>query len=143
MIEVPFCSEEEWREAYDLTQKYAPTQTLGWRRLYFPPDHFLGGAAVYDRLGDKLNVILSAARWVNDPVRDRVWLHVSMAFKNKLPSYQDMCDCKRIFVGPERQAMEIFAKESRHVNIHKNARHLWSCVEGTDLLPDFGRFGSI
>jgi hypothetical protein len=136
---IPECSEEQFREELLLTEKYRPaTVPLGWRKLPHPMV-----MNYYERIGDKLAVIVSACKWPGDPQPDRVWLHVSMSRKNKLPTYQDMAEVKELFVGKERKALQIFAEESQHVNIHPYCLHLWCLVEGDDGLPDFGAYGSI
>lgn len=64
------------------------------------------------------------------------WLHVSVAHPNRLPTYDEVCQVKDLFIGEERTAYHLFPKRSKHVNIHPNCLHLWSCLEG-DVTPDF------
>lgn len=66
----------------------------------------------------------------------RTWLHVSLSRRSRLPSYEDMALVKRIFIGDDKTAYQIFAKKSQHVNIHKFCLHLWHCKDG-DVTPDF------
>jgi hypothetical protein len=118
----------------DETAKALPTVLpVGWRRVrqslfaYRWPDSERG-----------LSVVLSVER-CDDKKR---WLHVSVASPTRMPSYRELCDVKRIFMGPQSKAIEVFAPESEHVNIHPNCRHLWSCLDG-DVLPDFRREGGL
>lgn len=51
---------------------------------------------------------------------------------------------KRLFVGPDHRAIQVFAEESKHININPFVLHLWSVVAGGSLgLPDFGAHGVI
>lgn len=70
------------------------------------------------------------------------WLHVSLSYRLRLPTYGDMIEVKRIFVGDEREAYQIFPRRERHVSIHDYCLHLWCCLDA-QLLPDFGRYGTI
>jgi hypothetical protein len=70
------------------------------------------------------------------------WLHVSMSRPDELPSYNDMCMVKEIFIGANKKAMQIFAPASEHVNISQFVLHLWHCIDG-DGLPDFRRAGQL
>ncbi|KAA0888792.1 DUF7694 domain-containing protein [Oryzomonas rubra] len=120
-----------------LTAKYVPDVPLGWDAM---ANRVLPGARAFRRKGDKLYVLFTASHWPGD---DRIWIHVSASFPNKTPSYQDMAEVKRLFVGEDRKAMHIFPARQYHVNIHEHCLHLFSCVEGDDGLPEFGAFGSI
>lgn len=64
------------------------------------------------------------------------WLHVSMSFANRIPTYQEMKFVKNIFVGEDKKAIQIFPPESEHVNINSCCLHLWHCLND-DTLPDF------
>lgn len=70
------------------------------------------------------------------------WLHASMSRRARLPSYEDMCLVKDVFVGRERLALQVFARSSQHVNINPFVLHLWSCLDG-DPVPDFRHEGQI
>lgn len=72
----------------------------------------------------------------------QVWLHVSASKANAMPSYNDLCAIKDLFVGAERKAIEIHAPRSKHVNINPHVRHLWCRLDG-DALPEFSVAGSI
>jgi hypothetical protein len=72
---------------------------------------------------------------------NKLWLHVSIS-GNKMPSYDDLCLAKKIFIGDNRDAIQIFPKIENHVNHHHCCLHLWSCLEGHPL-PEFSNFGTI
>lgn len=64
------------------------------------------------------------------------WYHVSLSRKSRLPSYDDMKVVKDHFIGKHNHAIQVFAPESEHVNLHSYCLHLWHCLEGSPL-PDF------
>jgi len=66
------------------------------------------------------------------------WLHVSMSFPDKLPTYEHMKSVKNVFIGRKNKAIQVFAPEDEHVNIHSFVLHLWAPVD-RDPLPDFRR----
>lgn len=72
----------------------------------------------------------------------RVWLHVSVSRRDRVPSYDDLVRVKELFVGKERKAIQVFAPASEHVNVAENCLHLWCCIDG-DGLPDFRKDGEI
>jgi hypothetical protein len=67
---------------------------------------------------------------------EKRWLHVSMSRRDRMPSYDEMCEVKRLFIGEDTQAIQLFPRKSEHVNLHPNCLHLWACLDG-DGLPDF------
>lgn len=89
-----------------------------------------GEAWVNKSLG--LVVISSMAKELDG----KFWQHVSLSRKSKVPSYDDMCLVKKLFIGEDKKAIQIFAQKSDHVNIHPYCLHLWHCIDG-DSLPDF------
>jgi hypothetical protein len=46
---------------------------------------------------------------------------------------------KRIFLGRERQALQVLPRESEYVNVNPHVLHLWSALDRPDWLPDFTR----
>lgn len=69
---------------------------------------------------------------------DRLWLHVSVSRRERLPSWEEINEVKDIFVGKDRKAVMVFPPEDEKVNIHPYCMHLFSCVS-EDILPDFTR----
>lgn len=121
---------EPWMEALfaDVSQilfAHAPLENLPFRYVG------IGEAA-------GLLVICTAAREADG----KRWMHVSMSRRKRLPSYDDMCLVKDVFVGRERMALQVFARKSQHVNINPYVLHLWSCLDG-DPTPDFRHAGQI
>lgn len=134
-------SEAEWREAKRRTDEWVAGlgDLPGWcevsARVQGTP---MEGQRCFEHL-DGRTVIVSVG-----PHDGRWWLHVSMSRRKYIPSYSDLADVKRVFVGEDRQAVQVFPRRERHVNIHPYALHLWACLEPDgDGLPDFGREGTI
>jgi len=138
---MPEVSKEEYLRVVALTRQYAPVVLpRGWNQLMgvSVADPFAGGIAVYLH-NTGLKVLFSA-----DPLSDpgKIWLHVSLSQKRRVPTYEEMTTVKKIFIGPTRQAVQIFPPEDEHINIHPYCLHLWSCLDG-DGLPKFGKAGTI
>lgn len=58
------------------------------------------------------------------------WEHVSIRlFKNKIPTWDDMCEVKDIFWDDEEQVVQMHPRKSQYVNI-TDAFHLWRPASG-------------
>jgi hypothetical protein len=68
------------------------------------------------------------------------WIHLSIASPDRLPTYEDLCWLKRMFLGEEAKAVMVFPPKSVHVNLHARALHLFSCLDLPDPLPEFSGF---
>lgn len=112
----------------------SPSLPPGWTRSDMHETS--NGAGWRSKSG--LGVILSGAVELDD----RRWVHVSVSRRDRVPSYEDLALVKRIFVGRERRAVQLFVPESEHVNLHRYCLHLWHCVDG-DGLPDFRAGGQV
>jgi hypothetical protein len=138
-MKIPRITKAQYEEQLALTLKYAPVSLpTGWALINLPPGHPLEGLRVYARKGG-LKVLFSVDNLHGD---GKTWIHVSMSKEFHLPTYDDMCSVKSIFIGDDRQALQIFPKKSEWINIHPFTLHLWCCVEG-DNLPAFGKEGTI
>ncbi len=106
-----------------------------------PQDFFEGGIRVILTERDAAigAVIVSTHQEDDGPS----WIHASISFKERIPSYTDLIMIKEGVFGDDREAYQIFPKSSRHINIHPHALHLWGRVDGKRVLPDFDRFGTI
>lgn len=67
----------------------------------------------------------------------RWWHHVSMSRAKRMPTYDDMTRVKKLFLGGDAWAVQVFPKASEHVNIHPYCLHLFSTTD--PVLPDFTR----
>lgn len=70
----------------------------------------------------------------------RRWIHLSVAGRDRLPTWDELVEVRDALFGRETQAIQVLAPSSRHVNIHPFCLHLWIGVDG-DGLPDFTRGG--
>jgi hypothetical protein len=93
-----------------------------------------GYDGVWDNMSMGMRVIYSLARYRNDNFR--LWVHLSISHRVRIPYYDDLVYLKRNWLGDEVNAIMVLPKESEHVNIHPRCLHLFHCVSG-DGLPDF------
>lgn len=131
---------DEWKEGVERTTSEWTKVRLppGWREFEIPVDHPLFGGSKA-AVNGKSSVMFSAGEFDG-----RWWLHVSIAHPERIPSYMELVEAKRIFVGKDRQAFQLFTAEGDHVNIHPRCLHLWCSLEPDgDGLPNFGREGTI
>jgi hypothetical protein len=70
------------------------------------------------------------------------WLHASISWADVMPGYDDMVMLHKA-VWPAGYAYQVFAPPTQHVNIHSYALHLWGLADGSPILPEFGKFGTI
>lgn len=141
-VTVPLVSEERWLEEANRTEEEWKKVVLppGWRAPTTPGIPGMPGMeALRDAVNGKSAVFFSAGRHDG-----RWWLHVSLSHPDKMPSYMDLAEVKRIFIGEEREAVQVFPPASEHISFHDRCLHLWSCLEPDGSgLPKFGREGSI
>lgn len=97
-----------------------------------------GAKYVYRGMHGYHTVIVSAAVELDG----REWLHVSVATPSKLPSWDLLKFVKEIFIGRNRQAIQVIPGEAKYVNIHPNCLHLFACLSESDPVPDFTRGGT-
>lgn len=110
----------------------------GWREIDQSPLPLVTLDARCFRSHDGIAVIVSADAFSDGST----WLHVSASRQRYVPTYADLTRVKRVFVGRDREAVQKFADEREHVNIHPNTLHLWSRLDGP-ATPDFRMFDSI
>ncbi|MFD8496297.1 hypothetical protein [Amycolatopsis sp. NPDC059657] len=70
------------------------------------------------------------------------WIHASMSRANGVPSYEDL-KLLHSAVWPDGNAYQCFVPPDDHINIHERALHLWGRADGTRVLPNFGKGGTI
>jgi len=128
-----------WESSREVTESYLCTRRIpsNWRAIDITSYSEEMFAFVRS---DSFKILLSI-EWQNtDP--ETKWLHVSMSFEAKLPTYQDMKIVKSVFIGEDRTAFQIFPPIDQHINMHENTLHLFSCLT-KDIFPDFRRDGGI
>ncbi|TMD08315.1 MAG: hypothetical protein E6J01_04030 [Chloroflexi bacterium] len=128
----------EWQESKRRTDEWVANLGALWGWLEQPVHPMLEGQRAFLHRDGRLvvvNIGQHDGRW---------WLHVSVSRAKYIPSYEDLSDVKREFVGNRMQAVQVFARVERHVNIHPHCLHLWASLEPEgDGLPDFGKEGTI
>lgn len=131
-------SEGIYERARAIWESYAPSANdvaecqrralpAGWSVIQYSQD---GGAYQNKSLG--LWVVSTVLKYDDG----KTWQHVSVSRMRRIPSYEDVALAKRIFIGAEKKAIQVFPPQAQHVNIHPYVLHLWHCVDG-DTLPDF------
>ena len=117
-------------EAWEILGRYVPEKLPpGWQSEHVGDD---GASYRNHRTGQV--VIISVSREADG----RRWIHVSTSFATRVPTYAELAEVKRLWIGDDRRAMQLFVERARHVNLHPHTLHLWHCVDG-DGLPDFTR----
>ena len=53
------------------------------------------------------------------------WDHVSMSYKDRVPTWDEMCKLKDLFFLPEETCVEYHPAKSQYVNIHPYCLHIW------------------
>lgn len=115
-------------ETAEILPRVLPT---GWIR--HPPPN----ASAFDHPSQGLRAIVTVER-----IDGKRWIHLSVSRRRRIPSWDDLACCKRLFMGAERKAIQIIPPESEHVNICEYCLHLWAGLDG-DQLPDFRREGAL
>lgn len=66
------------------------------------------------------------------------WDHVSVSFSNRMPTWDEMAEVKRMFFRPDEVVMQIHPAEDTYVNYHKFCLHLWrpQSHQGTSNAPE-------
>jgi len=54
------------------------------------------------------------------------WKHVSVSRRDRLPSWEDLVLVKELFIGPEREALQLLPKRSEHINLARHYLHIWA-----------------
>jgi hypothetical protein len=62
------------------------------------------------------------------------WIHVSMSYPNRLPTWEDLKAVKNLFIGKKKLAVQILPQEDDYLNFHPFTLHLYARVDG-DTLP--------
>ncbi len=64
------------------------------------------------------------------------WDHVSVSYRNRCPTWDEMCEVKKMFFYPEEICVEYHPPESEYVNQHQYCLHLWRYQrEGMPMPP--------
>ena len=53
------------------------------------------------------------------------WEHVSVSYRKRCPTWEEMCRVKEMFFNPEEVAVQYHPRSSEYVNTHPFCLHLW------------------
>lgn len=53
------------------------------------------------------------------------WDHVSVSFRDRCPTWEEMCRIKDMFFYPEERCVEYHPPASEYVNFHPYCLHIW------------------
>lgn len=99
------------------------------RKIWAVPERFGPGWAMRNAVVDG-SVIVTIA-----PDDDGVeWVHASIAYRHRLPTYDELCQLHRAVFG-DGFAYQQFVPPELHVSIHEHALHLWGRADGKPVLP--------
>ena len=90
---------------------------------------------------DGLCVIASVSREADG----RRWIHVSVSWRGgRMPTWQNLRDAKDLFIGRERIAVQVLPRQRDYYDLKgMDVLHLWSCLDGPDIVPDFRKEGKL
>lgn len=71
------------------------------------------------------------------------WTHASMTGPERVPTYEELCQLHRAVWGESGYSYQIQVPADQHVNIHPYALHMWGRADGSPVLPEFGKYGTI
>ena len=121
-------TEEQGRRCIDVANEIRDRVPVHWtNRGHFGP----AGWKWTHALCPSLSVICTVGYWDG-----LCWIHASIAWEKKMPGYDELVKLKSEFVGEDGKAIMVLPAAAEHVNIHKFALHLYSCLD-EDPLPDF------
>ena len=63
------------------------------------------------------------------------WDHVSVSYKNRTPTWEEMCMVKDIFFGEEECVIQYHPPKTQYVNNHNHCLHLWRPQNEGILMP--------
>ena len=92
------------------------------------------GYAYRHHYTEKLTCIISDAKELDN----KIWRHISLAHRNRLPTYDEIFHAKIVFAGEDTFGIMPFVPIKKHINIHKNCLHIW-IPHDHNPLPDFSR----
>lgn len=66
------------------------------------------------------------------------WDHVSVSIVDvdRCPTWEEMCDVKRLFFKPDECVVQFHPEESEYVNIHPHCLHLWRFQKSPFPVPN-------
>jgi hypothetical protein len=75
--------------------------------------------------------------------RDDVpWLHVSTAWSNRLPSFEELREVREVFFDDALVAVQVFPPKAEYINVHPYCLHLYARADERTV-PDLRIIGTI
>jgi hypothetical protein len=87
----------------------------------------------YINPGARLSAIISEA----EELDGRRWLHISVAGRDHLPTWDQLRDAKEWLLGTERYAYQVLPDRAHYINLNPNVLHAFAVLDGPEPLPDF------
>ena len=53
------------------------------------------------------------------------WDHVSVSFSNRMPTWDEMAEVKRMFFKPDEACFQLHPPEDEYVSFHNYCLHIW------------------
>ncbi len=69
------------------------------------------------------------------------WDHVSVSFKSRIPTWEEMAEVKRMFFRADETVIQFHPREEDYVNDHPNCLHLWRNQDADHELPPWWMTG--
>lgn len=120
----------------DLVDGLAIRRRLG-RAQWGPPTTYGPDGFIY-RAKETQGLIIVTG-WYEEGVP---WLHASIS-RPTMPTYDDLVHLHHAVWADKGYSHQVFAPAADHVNIHPRALHLWGRADGSAVLPNFARLGTI
>lgn len=91
--------------------------------------------AAYQHRRRSLTLIWSVA-WESD---GRLWQHMSMSHRDRMPRWDELVEAKEWLMGTETYAYQVAPPRSVYVNDHPHVLHLFRCIDASygQVLPEF------
>jgi hypothetical protein len=70
------------------------------------------------------------------------WEHVSVSFRSRIPSWEEMCEIKDLFFHKNETVLQFHPEEAEYVNEHSNCLHLWRKRGQNAELPPWWMVGT-
>ena len=107
----------------------------GWRVVAKAED------GVFWRVPGGLHAMVSTA--VEDD--GRLWIHMSMSHKSRMPTWPELVKMRDALVGTDVECYQVLPPADRYVNLNPHVLHLWACAQSPEgVLPKFeGMIGGV
>jgi len=71
------------------------------------------------------------------------WEHVSVSRADRCPTWDEMCEVKNLFFGPDEWVVQFHPARSDYVNAHPYCLHLWKPTGAEVLKPPHWMVGPL